>query len=34
MGNSSFDGTTLLCGICSVVYIVFITFAILTIVMC
>ncbi|XP_041450953.1 uncharacterized protein LOC121404761 [Drosophila obscura] len=34
MGNSTFNGTSLLCGIFSVLYIVFITFAIFTIIMC
>ncbi|XP_041631414.1 uncharacterized protein [Drosophila kikkawai] len=34
MGSPFFNGTTFLYGFCSLVYIVFLTFAILTIVMC
>ncbi|XP_046868101.1 uncharacterized protein [Drosophila tropicalis] len=34
MGTSGFNGTALLCGLCSVVYIFFITFAIFTLIMC
>ncbi|XP_043063760.1 uncharacterized protein LOC122319911 [Drosophila ficusphila] len=34
MGTSWFNGTTLLFGFCSAVYVLFLTFAILTLVMC
>nr|XP_036670932.1 uncharacterized protein LOC118877261 [Drosophila suzukii] len=34
MGNRWFDGTTLLLGFCGAVYILFFTFAIVTLVMC